>query len=153
MAQNKTNHDASTSSIAVRCNETIVLLELISQLPGQPPDAGPQFLPREPEQEDDNRRILSLQQENEIVSSLAFLSGVSNSPNHITAVCLEEIRAKDGCKVLLAINKLHPNSGKGILEKIKRGFEQIFKRLSAVSSSMFQQPSCRAQREHRLLQQ
>ncbi|KAJ4420020.1 hypothetical protein N0V82_004592 [Gnomoniopsis sp. IMI 355080] len=122
--------NVSTASNAVACAEKIVLLELISQLPGLPPDIGSQSLPREADEDDANKRVLSFRQENEIVSTLAFLSGVSNDPNHITAVSLEELPAAGGCKVLLAINKLNPNSGQDVLEKVQRGFEQIFRRLS-----------------------
>lgn len=67
------------------------------------------------------------------MSTLAFLSGVSNDSDHITAVCLEELPSQGGCKVLLAINKLKPNCGQDVLEKIQRGFEQIFRRLSNIS--------------------
>lgn len=145
MARKRARCNVSTASTAVGCAEKIVLLELISQLPGQPPDVGSQSLPREPDEEDGISRVLSFQQENKIVSTLAFLSGVSNYPDHITAVCLEELPAAGGCKVLLAINRLNPNSGQDVLDKIQRGFEQIFRRLSNLSSSMFHQPSRRAQ--------
>lgn len=124
------------ASTAVNLIEKTVLLELFSTLPGGLSDAGP---PVKASERDEHGRVLSLRQENDIVSTLAFLSRVSNDPNHIPAVCLEEIPEEGACKVLVAVNKLRPDSGQAVLEKIQRGFEQIFRRLSTISSGMSHQ--------------
>lgn len=125
---------------AVSLTEKIVLLHLISQLPGGLSDVGTKSSPGEASKKDEKGRILSLRQENEIVSTLAFLSGISNNPNEISAVCLEELPAEGACKILVAVNKLRPGSGQAVLDKIQRGFERIFRRLSTISSGMSYQP-------------
>lgn len=143
MACPKSFDDAPASN-AVSLSEKIVLLQLISQLPGGLSDFGPKSSPGEASEKDDEGRTLSLQQENDIVSTLAFLSGVSNDNNQITAVCLEELPAEEACKVLVAVNKLRPESGQNVLNQIQRGFEQIFRSLSMISSGMSYQLSSRA---------
>lgn len=131
----QTSFDDVPTLNAVSLTEKIVLLQLISQLPGGLSDVGPKSPPREASEKGENVRILSLRQENDIVSTLAFLSGISNDPNHITAVCLEEIPTEGTCKVLVAVNKNRPDSGQDGLSKIQRGFERIFRRLSSTNSS------------------
>lgn len=125
---------------AVSLTEKIVLLQLISQLPGGLSDVGPKSSPGEASEKSEKGRLLSLWQENDIVSTLAFLSGVSNDPNQVTAVCVEELPAGGACKVLVAVNKLRPDSGQDGLDKIQRGFEQIFRRLSTTFTGMSIQP-------------
>lgn len=136
--------DDVPASNAVTLSEKIVLLQIISQLPGGLSDIGPKSSPGEASEKGEEGRTLSLQQENDIVSTLAFLSGVSNDNNRITAVCLEELPAEEACKVLVAVNKLGPESGQNVLNQIQRGFEQIFRSLSTISSGMSYQPSSRA---------
>lgn len=92
--------------------------------------------------------MLSFRQESEITSTLAFLSGISNDSSHITAVSLEELPAEGGCKILLAINKLKPTCGQEILDKVQRGFEQIFKRLRNISPSMSHHPHQNKKKEN-----
>ncbi|ROW02047.1 hypothetical protein VPNG_07663 [Cytospora leucostoma] len=55
------------------------------------------------------------------------------------AVCIEEIPEQGGCQVLVAMNKKMPTSGNNdtsgdeILNKVQRGFQQIFGRLREIS--------------------
>lgn len=133
-----TSFDDVPASNAVSLTEKVVLLQLISQLPGGQSDVG---VKSSPEEVSEKERTLSLRKENDIVSTLAFLSGVSNDPNEITAVCLEELPAEEACKVLVAVNKVGPGSGRNVLNRIQRGFEQIFRRLSTTASGMSYQTS------------
>lgn len=63
----------------VKCAQDIALLELLDQRP-QSFANGDQHGSRD---QNDERRVLSIHQERELATNLAFLAGVSDSPNHI----------------------------------------------------------------------
>lgn len=119
---------------AVRFTGSVVLLERLAPLSGfraQEPlgsmPLGAQY---------DARRTLSFQEESGLARTLAFLSGVSDDNNHVTAVCLEELPDEQGLKVLVAINRLTPESSSDVLNKIHAGFKRIFEQLAGIVSSM-----------------
>lgn len=69
------------------------------------------------------------------MTTLAFLSGISDNKNHVTAVSLEELPAQRGYKVMLAINKRVPQNSQQTLDSVQRGFERILGKLRTVSPS------------------
>lgn len=132
------NHqNASEPSGAVRLARNAVLLEFLAPVPrNSVQNTLHGFLETE---RPDPRRTLSFQHESDIVTTLAFLSGISDDSEHITAVCLEEL-STGGCKVLVAINKLDPTSSSEVLDRVQRGFTQIFSQLAEIEPSML--PIC-----------
>lgn len=117
-------------SPAVRSAHNIALLELLDQRP-QSLVSGHQ---RNSTKQSDEGRNLSIRQERELATNLAFLAGISDCPDHIMGVCIEELRGNRGCQIMVSINKRMPSDGDEILEKVQRGFEQIFKRLEVLSA-------------------
>ncbi|KAJ0108530.1 hypothetical protein J7T55_002134 [Diaporthe amygdali] len=124
-------------SPAVRSAQNIALLELLDQRPRS-------FLSSSSNnasgQWNVERRILSVQQERELSTNLAFLAGVSDCPNHVMGVCIAELPGIGGCQIMVAINKRLPPDGNEILRRVQKGFEQIFRRLrllSAVKEAVF----------------
>lgn len=119
-------------SPAVRCAENAVLLELLSPVPKPPTTrVAPRF---SKERHSNVERTLTMGQESDLATNLAFLAGISDNPNYIMAVCIEELPKVGGCQVLIAINKRLPTDGDDILNKVQRGFRQIFERMKGVSS-------------------
>ena len=113
----------------VRSAQNIALLELLDQRP----QSSTNGLQRASKDQIEEGRSLSTNQEKELATNLAFLAGVSDSPNHVMGICIEELPDTGGCQVMVAINKRRPSDGTGILEKVQKGFERIFGRLSALS--------------------
>ncbi|KAF3762570.1 hypothetical protein M406DRAFT_332947 [Cryphonectria parasitica EP155] len=76
-------------SQSVRCAENIVLLEMLTPLPG----TERQHLEQPPYQlhESTCRRTLTFDQESKLVTTLAFLSGISDDQEHVTADGFEKI--------------------------------------------------------------
>lgn len=124
---------ALDSTQAVRCAENIVLLERITALPGSISHNVSRVRPAKEQQK--SQRTLSFEEESELVTTLALISGIWNDTNHITAVSLEELPAGAGCKVLIAINTPAPGS-MGVQKRIEKGFRQIFGQLAKLSSGM-----------------
>lgn len=121
---------------ALRCARNVVFLERLTALPGmkaqEPPGA------REPKDaRHDPRRTLPFQEEDDLAKTLAFLSGISDDSNHVTAVSIEELPGEQGCKVLVAINRVAPVSGSEILNKIHAGFKKIFEQLAEIRLGMY----------------
>jgi len=118
---------------AVVCAENIVLLSMLNETPG-PPHAN-SLVVAESKKKKTVHRILSLEKESALVRRLSFLAAVTNDPNHIVAICLEELPTSDGMRVMLAINKASPNSSNKALNRIQGGLENIFQLLSRVNAS------------------
>ncbi|KAJ2976313.1 hypothetical protein NQ176_g5026 [Zarea fungicola] len=74
--------------------------------------------------------ILSAKQELRLASSIAFLSGITDNRDHVTAVCVQEEPKQGQIYVLLAINKKKFKDGKAILTEICGALSGIFERLS-----------------------
>lgn len=128
----KTN--VSGSCQAVRCAENIALLGLLTLLPAELTDGPPHGQSENARSQP--TRTLTFKEESKLATTLAFLSGISDDGNHVTAVCLEEVSTTGGCKVLIAINKHNPDRGNEIQGRIHRGFKQIFGQLARMSPSM-----------------
>ncbi|TGO44494.1 hypothetical protein BCON_0509g00010 [Botryotinia convoluta] len=113
---------------AITCAENIALLSLLHRVP-VPPSLNPisNLSVRH------KRYTLSFERERSLASVLAFLSSISDNPNHITAVCVEEDHETMSLNVLLAINKDRQNDNSQIQEELKQGFERIFAGLAQVS--------------------
>lgn len=77
-------------------------------------------------------RILSFERERSLASGLAFLSGISNGSNHVTALCVEEQPGKDGITLVLAINKAQPPEEENMLKTIQQGLQGIVDLLSTI---------------------
>lgn len=132
------NHqNASEASGAVRLARNIVLLEFLAPVPRN--SVQNTLRGRFEDERPDPRRTLSFQHESDIVTTLAFLSGISDDSEHVTAVCLEEL-STGGCKVLVAINKLKPTSSSEVLDRVQRGFTRIFSQLAEIGPSTL--PTC-----------
>lgn len=64
--------------------------------------------------------------ERDLVEILSYLSKIRDGSDYIPAVCVEQDRAGNHLKVLLAVNKCTWNDGDDILRSIKARFEDIF---------------------------
>lgn len=117
---------------AVRFAKDKVLLQRLTLASGKATQE-PQRHVSKDRPHDLNRR-LTFDQEMALVTTLAFLAGISSDRNHITAVCLEEIENGEACKVLVAINKQNENDNNGVLRKIHSGFRKIFEQMSMLPS-------------------
>lgn len=116
---------------AVRCAHNIALLELLDPRP----EILASNLQPDSRKLEDEGRVLSIRQERELATNLAFLAGVSNSPDHIMGVCIEELPGVTrSCQIMVSINQRRPSDGEEILKKVQKGFEQIFQRLSGISA-------------------
>ena len=80
-----------------------------------------------------DERTLPLERECDLASTLAFLAAISDDPNHVVAVCVEERVSSNSMGVMLAINKARPSSSQGTLDKARKGMQRIFQVLSKVS--------------------
>lgn len=121
-------------SPAVRCAENTILLELLSPVPEILPIQGPRGFSQD--RHSNAERTLTLAQEHELATNLAFLTGITDNPNYIMAVCIEELPKVGGCQVMLAINKRFPADGDATLDKVQRGFQEIFETLKDLSLGM-----------------
>lgn len=117
----------------VRSAYNIALLELL--------DPRPRILASETQQDStkqsDEGRNLSIRQERELATNLAFLAGISDCSDHVMGVCIEELPDIEGCQIMVSINKRLPSDGNEILKKVQKGFEQIFERLKVLSAGKF----------------
>ncbi|KAK0748267.1 hypothetical protein B0T21DRAFT_419999 [Apiosordaria backusii] len=111
---------------ALCCAENIALLSILS-----PPSYAP-LINRPPYSESPPNpgRVLSFEAEVSLASTLAFLSAISDDPNHVVAVCVEELSKHKGVRVVVAINKECPESAEVKLGKIRDGLQKILKCLS-----------------------
>jgi len=110
--------------------ENVALLSLLSRAATDPRD---NTLASSADYEPPHQ-VLSPERETDLTNTLAFLSGVSDNPSHVVAICVEEPSDQKGIRVLVAINKERPESGNDILNLIKSGIERIFRRLASVNN-------------------
>jgi hypothetical protein len=118
-----------TDQSAVLLAENTALLALLSQVPRAPTNLPPYNVSNEI----GLGRELSFEQEHMICTGLAFLSGISDDPNHVMAVAVQENMNPKSITIRLAINKANPNGAEGTLSKAVHGFRQIFCILSRVA--------------------
>ncbi|PON20112.1 hypothetical protein TGAM01_v211007 [Trichoderma gamsii] len=76
------------------------------------------------------------QEERNLASVLAFLSSISNNPNHVSAVSILEDVTTGSLNLLIAINKAKFDDGNHILQQLKDRFEDIFAQLSQAPYSI-----------------
>ncbi|KAI0137096.1 hypothetical protein BJ170DRAFT_711138 [Xylariales sp. AK1849] len=112
---------SSWDTTVVRLAESTALLSLLDNLPEKPKTNVPN---RNVHKE--SSRQLSFDQEREICTGLAFLAGISNDPNHVTAVGVEERDDPRSVHVMIAINKSKPGDGNKVLTEVANGFRRIF---------------------------
>jgi hypothetical protein len=109
----------------IACAENIALLSLLHSVPTLPASNSIDGF-----QTPSEDYALSFGEERGLTSTLAFLSSISNNPNHIPAICIEENPNSAFLSVLLAVNKAKRNDGNQFLQTLKQGFESIFTILS-----------------------
>ena len=114
------------------CAEYISLLYLLHPVPALP---SRNALETQPHRE--QGYILSLIEERRVTEALAFLSNDKADVNHIPALCVEQDPELSSLNVLLTVNRLGPQSGSQILQRLKLGFNEIFVLLSNVSQGGF----------------
>lgn len=90
--------------------ENIFLLEMIDNSPGKSQDNP---IPAQLHQHQPGR-ILTLEQEQSIASTLSFLSSYTDDPNRVSALCIEEILGSSGLLITIASNS-------GSIEQMKAG--------------------------------
>jgi hypothetical protein len=125
----QTCFDMETKDPMSQLAETTALLSLLKANP-EKPKPNTQNIRRLSE----CSRQLSFDQEREICTSLAFLAGISDEPNHVMAVAVEEAQNPLGMQIRLSINKSKPTDGDKILEEVAKGFRRIFHILSRVAN-------------------
>ncbi|KAK4116494.1 hypothetical protein N656DRAFT_692707, partial [Canariomyces notabilis] len=107
--------------------ENIALLSILSRAP-TPSQGNPR-----PSTEKDAGRLLSFRQEQRLAEVLAFISGISDDPTRVVALCVEELAIGKGIRVVIAINKTGPESGSDILQRIQNGLKNLFSHLAQVN--------------------
>lgn len=118
--------------------ENVALLSLLCQAPTahrvnvRPPSMCSQ----------DPGRVLSFEQETKLTSTLAFLCGISDSPAHVLATCVEELPSREGIRVVVAVNKKATDSGRRVLDRVKEGLGGLFDLLSRASNGVFPEARC-----------
>ncbi|KAK4240779.1 hypothetical protein C8A03DRAFT_12882 [Achaetomium macrosporum] len=65
-----------------------------------------------------------------LTSTIAYLSGISDDPSHVVAVCVEGLTSGREIRVVIAVNKEHPVSGNDVLARIKNGLDEVFGHLA-----------------------
>ncbi|RWA07165.1 hypothetical protein EKO27_g7943 [Xylaria grammica] len=120
--QNAQNgNQAQKRNIAVECTENIAMLYFLHSVPDQPftnPVANIKT--------NGAGYSLPFDEEQSLVSALAFLAQIEDDPDHIPAVCLQEVLDSGSLEVLLAINrKVDTMKWRKYAAKIAMGFEGI----------------------------
>lgn len=113
---------------AIRCAENIAILRLLHDVPVQPSLREIHLLPG-----NTTRRILPLEQENQLTSVLALLSALRDDTRHVTATAFRERSRPQGLEILVAINKASPTDGDEYLKEIKAGLHRIFCEISSAT--------------------
>lgn len=118
-------------SAYVACAENISLLHLLHEIP-EPPSVNTAPVAFS----DAASYSLPFATERSLAGVLAFLSSITDNPNFITAVCVQEGREGADLKVHVAINKKNDKDNNATLETICDGFNRIFLRLSSAMHGM-----------------
>ncbi|KIX03376.1 uncharacterized protein Z518_06928 [Rhinocladiella mackenziei CBS 650.93] len=83
--------------------EDIVVLRMLTAEPARP-TRNPIVSCRQRDLPANAGRVISFQQEHEIVDNLAFLSAISDDPEKVTAIWLDEGLQPDSCTIRIAMN-------------------------------------------------
>ncbi|KAL5116060.1 hypothetical protein ACEQ8H_006072 [Pleosporales sp. CAS-2024a] len=113
---------------AIICAENVALLSVLHSVPNQPLRNA--FNTSKQHTKD---YILSFQDELTLTESLAYLANDADNVNHIPAVCIEQHAETSSLNILLAVNRLNEQSGKHSLQRLKKGFEEVFATLANVA--------------------
>ncbi|OAQ99658.1 hypothetical protein LLEC1_04831 [Akanthomyces lecanii] len=113
-------------SAYIACAENISLLHLLSKIPEPPSDNTSPALAGQCA-----RYTVPFATERSLASTLAFLSSITDNPNCITAVCIQEQTGDETLEIYIAINKKSPKDNNVILNTICDGINQVFGRLSS----------------------
>ncbi|KAM3460397.1 hypothetical protein NHJ6243_006005, partial [Beauveria neobassiana] len=116
-------------SAYVACAENISLLHLLQKVP-EPPSVN--LVPAI--EHDATNYTLGMATERSLAGALAFVSSITDSPNCITAVCVQEQDQK--LHIHVAINKQKPTENNVTLGIICSGFNKMFTRLSDFQGGM-----------------
>lgn len=93
-------------------------------------------------------RQLLYDQEDKLAKELAFLSGISDSPRHIMAVCVQELPEQTGCEILVAVNKSSPGRAGEVLETSRVSFQRVCDWLREIAPGEFTEiPVCHRTKE------
>lgn len=112
---------------AIVCAENIGLLHLLHDIQGTPSRNAVPHL-----DDTEQGRGLSLARERSLCGALAFLASIDDNPNHVPAVCVEEVPAASSLRIRVAMNKDKPTDCNAVLAVIKTGFEGVFRILSRI---------------------
>ncbi|EPE06617.1 hypothetical protein F503_02745 [Ophiostoma piceae UAMH 11346] len=80
---------------------------------------------------------LSIEQERHLVGALSFLAGVSDNPNDVAAVCIQEIGNTSTTKslqLLIAVNKATANDNNSVVQELKRGYTGVLSLLAEIGT-------------------
>jgi hypothetical protein len=123
---------ASTSShsYAVICAENIALLSVLHSVLHLPSRNE-----LEPRKLFAQGYTLSFQDELMLAGALAFLANDADDVNHIPALCIEQEPANASLNVLLAVNSTNGKSGRQSLQRLKKGFDDLFALLKDYTQS------------------
>lgn len=108
----------------VACAEAIALLRLLHEVPTNVSKNDPGLVPIRHED-----YILSFDRERQFVGACAFLACIKNDVYHVPAACVQEDRDAHLLKLIVAVNKRGHEQGRPYLEKMKEGFEAVFRPL------------------------
>ena len=103
--------------------ENIALLRLLGKEPGKP--AKNMIPPGFWEQGTSFPRKMTIERERDLANTLAFLSGSSNDPEKVIAVCVEEQKDGESTTIRIAANRGGMQPRKEALEKIASILEQV----------------------------
>jgi|SRR5688572_19765542 hypothetical protein len=118
--------------IQLRIAEDIALLHILGDVPSAPPPSDTSF------QRGDlhSGHELTLEQEKEFVSDMAFLSSIEDDISNITAVAVQEL-AGGSLRILVAANSTPKGPDAVYLGQVKRGFDELGNLMRRASMSEF----------------
>ena len=111
-----------TQAPATTCAEHIALSSFFYDVPA--PVTRNAVVPSSIDQKD---YVLPFSKERGLTEILAFLAKTKDGSDHIPAVCVEQDSSGTSLNVILAINKRNHTDGDGLLQNLKKSFEEIFR--------------------------
>ena len=108
----------------VACAEAIALLHLLHEVPTDVSRNDPGLVPIRHED-----YVLPFDRERQFVGACAFLACIKDDIKNVPAVCVQEDHDAQCLKLIVAVNKRGHEKGRPYLEKMKTGFEAVFRAL------------------------
>ena len=96
--------------------QQIILLQMLNHTPGRPSETA--VSDRANKNDDSHPRTLSLRCEKAIAESFTFLAAITDDPQRVLAVCVEERQKGKSLAIRMAVNH-------GDLEKVKTGLRRV----------------------------